>query len=144
VGARAPLDGLARGGYRLVYADQPTDYFKRMEAQLKYLDLTFSLGMIVGRDGGLLGVLWDGPAFKAGLTKGCQIVAVNGRALMDNELEDAIADAKGGGALIELLVRDQDEFRTVRIDYHGGPRYPRLERIPGTPDLLDDILTPRN
>jgi predicted metalloprotease with PDZ domain len=27
----APLDGIARGGYRLAYSDTPSDYFKKME-----------------------------------------------------------------------------------------------------------------
>ena len=35
-----------------------------------------------------------------------------------------------------------NEFRTVRLNYHDGEKYPRLERVQGTPDLLDDILKP--
>jgi predicted metalloprotease with PDZ domain len=27
----APLDGIARGGYKLVYSDTPSDYFRKME-----------------------------------------------------------------------------------------------------------------
>jgi hypothetical protein len=30
----------------------------------------------------------------------------------------------------------------VSIDYHGGLRYPHLERIAGTADRLDEILAP--
>ena len=44
---------------------------------------------------------------------------------------------------ITLIVKDGDQYRTVVLDYHDGLRYPRLERIPGTPDRLGDILTPR-
>jgi len=36
-----------------------------------------------------------------------------------------------------------DQFRTVQIDYRGGLRYPRLERIPNTPDRLSAIYTAR-
>jgi hypothetical protein len=32
----------------------------------------------------------------------------------------------------------------VRIDYHGGLRYPRFERDASVPAHLDDILTPKN
>ena len=42
-----------------------------------------------------------------------------------------------------LIVKDYEQYRTVVFDYHDGLRYPRLERIPGTPDRLGDILTPR-
>ena len=44
---------------------------------------------------------------------------------------------------VTLIVKDGDQYRTVAFDYHDGLRYPRLERIVGTPDRLGDILTPR-
>jgi hypothetical protein len=34
-------------------------------------------------------------------------------------------------------------YSTVPIDYHGGLRYPHLERIPGQPDYLTAIFTAR-
>jgi hypothetical protein len=43
----------------------------------------------------------------------------------------------------ELLVRSADTFRTVRLDYHDGLRYPHLERIEQAPDRLSSILQPR-
>jgi predicted metalloprotease with PDZ domain len=46
----APLDGIARGGYRLVYSDTPSDYFKKTETRRKLTDLTFSLGFVVGKE----------------------------------------------------------------------------------------------
>ena len=46
-------------------------------------------------------------------------------------------------ATITLLIRNGDRFRTVVFDYHGGLRYPRLERIEGTRDRIGDILSPR-
>jgi predicted metalloprotease with PDZ domain len=142
-GPGAPLDGLSRGGYRLIFTENPTEYFKSNEARRKSTDLTYSLGMTVGKEGVLSEVLWEGPAFKAGLTEGTQIVAVNGVTYSPDELKDAIGHAKGAGAPIELLVKDQEMFRAVRIDYHDGPRYPRLERVAGAPDLLGAILDAR-
>jgi predicted metalloprotease with PDZ domain len=142
-GPGAPLDGLARGGYRLVYTDSPTDYFKSAEARRKVTDFSYSVGMTVGKDAAVGDVQWDGPAFKAGLIEGTQIVAVNGEAYGPEVLKDAVRQAKGAGAAIELLVRENDSYRTVRIDYHEGLRYPRLERIPGLAvPPLDAILTP--
>jgi hypothetical protein len=88
-------------------------------------------------------VQWDGPAFKAGLAVGMQIIAVNGEAASASVIADAITAAKGGTTPIELIVKDADRYRTVSIDYHDGLRYPRLERIPGTPDRLSDLYTPR-
>ena len=51
--------------------------------------------------------------------------------------------AKDGKAPIELLLKEFDRYRTVKLDYRGGLRYPHLERIPGKPDLLTPILTER-
>ncbi len=143
-GPGAPLDGLARGGYRLVYAETPTAYFKSLEARRKVTDLTYSLGLTVGKDGELIDVLWDGPAFKAGLAEGTQIVAVNGDAYSPDALLDAVREGKGRAAPLALLVKTKDEYRTVGLDYHDGPRYPRLEPIPGAPLRLDAILAPRS
>jgi predicted metalloprotease with PDZ domain len=142
-GHGAPLDGVARGGYRLVYTDKETEYQKSVEARRKSTDLMFGLGLSVSKDGKLTDVQWDGPAFKAGLTEGVEIVAVNGETYSGDALKDAVKAAKGTAAPIELIVKTKDEFRTVRIDYHDGLRYPRFERTAATPARLDDILTPR-
>lgn len=137
-----PLDGLARGGYRLVYTDKPTDYWKDNEASRKQVDLTYSLGLTLNREAKITGVLWEGPAFKAGLTVGDQILAVNGIAYDSERLKEAITGAKGGKEPITLIVKDGDHFRVVPIAYAGGLRYPRLERIESRPDLLSDIYKP--
>jgi predicted metalloprotease with PDZ domain len=139
-GGGAPLDGIARGGYRLVYTDAPTDYIRTQEARRGPF-LTYSLGFGVGRDGTVTSVLWGGPAFKAGLTAGKTIIAVNGRAYDGDRLKDVItADAAPGNKdPIELLVKDGDYYRTLSLDYHGGLRYPKLVRIDGAPDRLRDI-----
>jgi predicted metalloprotease with PDZ domain len=137
-----PLDGLARGGYRLVYTDTPTDFWKDNEASRKQVDLTYSLGLVLNREARITGVLWDGPAFRAGLTVGDQILAVNGIAYETERLKETILAAKTGKEPITLIVKDGDHFRVVPIDYHGGLRYPRLERIEGRPDLLSKIYEP--
>ena len=137
-----PLDGLARGGYRLVYAETPTDFWRDSEASRKQVDLTYSLGLTLNREARITGALWDGPAFRAGLTVGDQILAVNGIAYDTDRLKETIQAAKTGKEPITLIVKDGDHFRVVAVDYHGGLRYPRLERIEGKPDLLTRIYEP--
>jgi predicted metalloprotease with PDZ domain len=142
-GPGAPLDGLARGGWKLVYTDEPSAMQKGEEAVRKGSDFTYSLGLTLGEEGAVAGVLWGGPAFNAGIAKGVKLIAVNGLAFDDAEdLSRAIKAAKGGHAPIELLLRDGSHFRDVKIDYHGGLRYPHLERIANTADRLGDILAP--
>ena len=142
-GPGAPLDGVARGGYKLVYTDTPTDYFKESETRRKVTDLTYSLGMVVAAEGRVADVLWEGPAYKSGLTIGTQVIAVNGIAFEADRMRNAIKDAQKGGGAIELLLKNGDRFRTVKIDYHDGLRYPRFERGGGATARLDEILTPR-
>ena len=138
-----PLDGLARGGWKLVYTDKATAYWKDVEANRKLVDLTYSLGLTMNREATINGVLWDGPSFKAGLAVGQKILAVNGIAYDTLRLKEAITAAKDGQHPINLIVRDGDHFKTVTIDYRDGLRYPRLERIEGAPDRLSAILAPR-
>ena len=143
-GPGAPLDGVARGGYKLVYTETPSDYFKDSEVSRKVTDLSFSLGMTIAREDRLSDVVWEGPAYKSGLTVGTQIIAVNGTTFDAGRLKSAIKDATKTGAAMEFLVKNGDRYRTVRIDYHVGLRYPHLERDESTPARLDQILTPRN
>ena len=85
----------------------------------------------------------NSPAFNAGIANGSQIIAVNGSTYSAEALRRAITEAKDTSEPIELIVKTEDEYRTVAIDYHDGLRYPRLERIPGAPDRLSAILRPR-
>jgi len=140
----APLDGIARGGYRLIYSDTPSDYFRRIETRRRLADLTFSLGFVVGREAKLTDVLWGGPAYAAGLTAGTQIVAVDGIAYDADRLKEIVKNAKTNSAAIELLVKNGDRYSTVRIDYHEGLRYPHLERDAEVPARLEEILDARN
>jgi predicted metalloprotease with PDZ domain len=142
-GPGAPLDGVGRGGYKLTYTDTPTQYFRDNEARRGVTDLMYSLGMVIGRDGRLSEVLWGGPAFKAALTIDMQVVEVAGTAYRGDLIRTAITTAKNTGAPIELRIKAGDRFRTVRFDYRGGLRYPRLERDGNVPARLDQILMPR-
>jgi predicted metalloprotease with PDZ domain len=146
VGKPAPLDGLRRGGYRLTYTDTPSDYEKTAEEHRRHLDLLYSVGIEIDdmdKKGTILQVYWDSPAFKTKLTKGAQILAVNGFAYSADVLKDAIRSAHGTSSPIELMVKNGDLFKVVNIDYHDGLRYPHLERDASTPARLDDILAPR-
>jgi predicted metalloprotease with PDZ domain len=142
-GPGAPLDGLTRGGYRLVYTDTKSPWQKTLEGGLHRNNFMYSIGLQTNGENAITAVQWDGPAFKLGLAIGMSIVAVNGEAASASNLTDAIKAAKGTDAKIELIVKDGDHYRTVSFDYHDGLRYPHLERIPGTPDRLSDLYAAR-
>jgi predicted metalloprotease with PDZ domain len=137
------LGGLERGGYRLVYDDKPNAVIQDVEKSARATDLSYSLGIVVSRENLLTEVVWEGPAFKAGLTANTTLVAVNGRAFSAELLKEAITRAKDNDKPIELLVRNQDHFRTVSIDYRGGLLYPHLVPIEGRADGLTAVLAPK-
>ena len=143
IGPDAPLDGLARAGWRLAWTDKQSDYAKAIDTFNEGADFRYSLGLRMGKAGEIKDVQWDGAAFKAGLSPGLTLVAVNLHAYKPDVLRDAVTDARKDKAPIELLLKDDDDYRIVRLDWHGGLRYPTLERIEGRPDLLTAILSPR-
>lgn len=131
----APLAGITRGGYRLAYADTPA-------AGSHGSTTMYSVGFSVDDDGEVGDVLWNGPAFKAGLTPGMRIIAVDGKTFSSGALDDAIKDATGSSSPIRLLVKNVEQVETLDVDYHGGLQYPRLERIESTRDYIDQIIAP--
>jgi predicted metalloprotease with PDZ domain len=145
-GPGAPLDGITRGGWKIAFTDTPSAYQKGVEELNKYIDLAHSIGVRVStrEAGSITEVSWEGPAFKAGLTPGDTIVAVNGHAFKADVLKSAVKNAKGGATPIELIVKNGERYKVVRVAYHDGLRYPQLERVNGTDDRLGAILKSRS
>lgn len=148
IGKPVPEGGFHHGGYKLVYTDKPSDYQAATEEQHKRIDLLNSIGIEIdakdsSKDGMLSQVIWDSPAYRAKLTEGAQILAINGIAYDADVLKDAIRAAHGTQAPIELIVKIGDRYLVANVDYHDGLRYPHLERDTGEPARLDDILAAR-
>jgi predicted metalloprotease with PDZ domain len=97
---------------------------------------------MVRPDGTIADVRMGSPAFQAGLGPGTKLVAINNHGYTEDVLKQAIRAVKGNADPIELIVSNDNEFRTVHLEYHDGEKYPRLERVQGTTDLLDEILKP--
>lgn len=134
---------LAATGWRVAWRDKPNALQEAADRERGTTDFTSSLGFAVGKQDLIPAVQWDSPAFRAGLSGNSTLVAVNGHAFKADVLRLAVQAARDSKAPIALLVRSGDEYRTVNVDYHGGLRYPHLERIEGTADLLSAILAPR-
>ncbi len=137
------IGGLEAAGWKLTYTDAPNDAFKAQQTRAKSTNLLYSIGLAVSDSGAITDVLWDSPSFNAGLSPGMTVQAVNGRVYKGEVLKDAVADAKTDKAPITLLVRSFDRIDTVRIDYHDGLQYPKLERIAGKPDRLAELWKAR-
>jgi predicted metalloprotease with PDZ domain len=142
VATGAPLGGITNGGWKLIYTDQQSDYQKALEEANKVVDLSYSVGFKLGEDGGIGDVVMGTPAYAAGLGPGMKIIAVNGDAFTVQSVREAIRSAKGPANAIELLIQNGPSLKTYRIDYHGGERYPHLERDSTHPDLIQQIIKP--
>lgn len=143
---KADFDGIERGGYRVVFTDQETPSMKLLDKVFRRrfgrLNCWYSIGLRVGNDGTISDVLWGGAADKAGVSPTERIMAVNGQVFSVDALRQAIHDSKISKEPIKLILQADKYVVDASIDYHGGERYPRLERIAGTPDYLDEITTP--
>lgn len=150
--APVPENGISQGGYRLVYNDREPEWMKHMDKSHPTSFAT-SFGFSVkggdGEDGGdgdrpgtISEVEWGGPAFKAGMIPGMQLLGVNGQAFSVANLRQAIVGSENSGAPVKLLLKREKEFITLAVEYRGGLRYPHLERVESTPDRLDAILAP--
>ena len=138
----APLGGIENGGYKLIYAPRPNPWSEMESSLTGTANFWSSVGLEVGSAGAIDDVLKGGPADKAGLGPGMRLVAVNGRRFTPELLSAAINDAEGTGPEVELIVENSGYYKVLKVDYHGGERYPVLERVNGAPDRLDDILAP--
>ena len=141
-GPEAPLDGLARAGWQLAWAETPSEFQRHQDEASEHRqdDFSYSLGLMLKRDGKVERVLWDSPAFRAGMSRALTLVAVNGKAYKGERLAAAITSNRDGRAPLDLLVREGEQFRQLRIDYRDGLRYPRLVRRDGSPERLDTAI----
>jgi predicted metalloprotease with PDZ domain len=142
IAPRAPLGGIENGGWRLAYTNEVPALLKAREGQRKFTDLSYSIGLVLGEEGNISDVLPGTAADAAGLGSGMKLVAVNERAWSADDLRKAIKTTATNSAPIELLVVNGDYYKTYRLEYHGGEKYPVLERDPSKPDLLGEIIKP--
>jgi predicted metalloprotease with PDZ domain len=105
-----------------------------------FVDAMYSLGLELRDDGTITDTTEGMPAAKSGIGPGMKLVAVNGRRYSADVLKDALKATKNGSAPIELLVENTDYYKTYKLDYHGGEKYPHLLRDESKPDMLTEIL----
>jgi predicted metalloprotease with PDZ domain len=138
---QVPEDGFTQGGYGLIYNDTESDWMKQVD-NTAGTSFATSLGFSVSGNGDLGQVWWNSVAYKAGVTPDMQIAAVNNQTFSIANLRAAILSAEKASTPITLLLKRDDQFLTISLDYHGGLRIPHLERVEGTPDRLAAILAP--
>jgi predicted metalloprotease with PDZ domain len=138
-----PTDELARSGWRFVYTDKSNAFIRAGEMLRHSINAWYSIGaQINSRTGRVSDVRENSAAWKAGLAVGETIEAVNGQAFDPDVFAYALKRAQNAGPSIAMVVSQDGWFTTLTVDYHDGPRYPHLERIPNTTDMLGEIMKP--
>ncbi|HZV17113.1 MAG TPA: peptidase M61 [Sphingobium sp.] len=134
---------LRLSGYRLVYGETPNAATKALETKGKLVDQSYGAGFVVGNNGVVQAVVWDSPAFKAGVTIGTDIVAVGSIEYSADLLRSALRQTSDGRNPLSLLIKQGKRYRTITLDYSGGLRYPRLQNPGGEESSLDRLLSSR-
>ncbi len=135
-----PPDGFERLGWKIVYTDEMGAAAKERARTRHSFDARYSIGVSASSSGTVSDVLTDSPAAKAGLAPSDTIVAVDNREFASDDFDGELkADEKTTAPMV-LIVKRGHIFRTLTLNYHGGPKYPHLVRIDGTPDRLTAIL----
>ncbi len=142
-GQPAPTAGITKAGYKIIWKEEPNVYDKERMKNNNSVDMTFTLGMVIDKEGKVSSTIWDGPAFRAGIVNGTKIVAIGGVAYTKEGLAAAIKAAKDPKAPVKLLVERNKRYSEVSVDYTGGLRYPWLEPLAVGEMPMDRLLKPR-
>ena len=152
--AQPPLGGIEGSGWRLVYTGekpQLMDWASQTNKvdllwpeweKSKFLDLQYSIGLLLSQDGTVRDSVPGMAGFNAGIIPGMQVLTVNGAPFSLAAMESAV-EASGSGGQLNLTVANGNFKLARHVDYHHGARYPHLERDPSKPDLLTNIIVPR-
>ncbi len=142
-GPRAPLTGVEGSGWKLAYNENRSELIRAEEEQRRGISAEYSIGLKLREDGDITDTIEGMPAASAGIGPGMKVVAVNGKRFSADVLRDALREGKNSSAPLELLIENTDYYKTYKIDYHGGEKYPHLERDESKPDVLSNIIKPR-
>ena len=143
----ADLEGITRGGYKIIYKEQP-NMTERMGAGggggrgMGGPNVWYSLGLRLSGDGTIIDVRWGSAADKAKLAPGQKLIAVEGHVLAADALHEAIVAAKSSTEPIHFIMQTESYIKPVDVDYHDGERFPAMVRVDGAKDYLDEITTP--
>jgi predicted metalloprotease with PDZ domain len=139
-GPGAPLTGIQNSGWKVSYDEKRTPLIENWEEEYKQVDARFSVGLQVEWSGYIVDTVEGMPAAKAGIGPGMKIIAVNGKRMTKHAFHDALQATKNSSTPLELLVENTDYYRTYKLDYHEGEKYPHLVRDDSKPDVLSEII----
>ena len=142
-GPGAPLGGIEGSGWKVVYDDVRSSMVKASENEHRNISAEYSVGLLMREDGTITDTVEGMLAAKAGIGPGMKIIAVDGRRFSEEVWRDALRAGKNSKDPLELIVENTAYYRTFKLDYHEGEKYPHLVRDESKPDVLSDIIKAR-
>ena len=142
-GPGAPLDGIEASGWKLIYDETQSELYKGIEEDSMQVNSAYSVGLLLEKDGSVIDTIEGMPAAAAGVGPGMKVVAVNGRRFSRDVWRDALHAGKSSTEPLALLVENTEYYKTYKLDYHGGEKFPHLVWDESKPDVLSEILKAR-
>ena len=142
VAVHPPNDELERAGWRMTYTARPNEFITAEQADDHGIVGWYAYGADLTAEGVVRDVRENSPAWEAGLAPGMHVLAVDGQQFSADVLEYAVKRAEHSAAPISLITTQTGWYQTLSLGYHDGIRYPHLERISGTADMLAEIAAP--
>ncbi len=137
-------EGLEAAGYHLVFTDQPgPQRGGGRRGGGGGANHNYDLGISLDAEGVIQDMNIGSPADKSGLAPNMKVIAIGDKPYSSEVLDSAIKTAQTNSDPIVVQVLQDGLISTMKLDYHGGPKYPHLVRIEGSPDYLSDIATPK-
>lgn len=137
-------EGLEAAGYRLVFTDQAgPQRGPGRRGRPGGANHDYDLGISLDADGLIQDMNIGSPADKSGLAPNMKVIAIGDKPYSGEVLDAAIKTAQTNSDPMVFEVVQDGVISTLRVDYHGGPKYPHLVRIEGSPDYLSEIAAPK-
>ncbi|MEP6762850.1 MAG: M61 family peptidase [Gemmatimonadaceae bacterium] len=138
----APLGGIEGAGWKLSYGETPSAMQRAYEISNEVIDERYSLGLQLTMKGGIVDVIPGSAADKSGLAPGMKITTISGTNFSPAAVHAALKRAKSVTTPIAIDASNGLTHKSYAVDYHGGERYPYLERDASKPDVLTAIISP--
>ena len=135
-------EAVANSGWKIVYTDQPNRMDDNSDSLTRWMTYLYSVGMILSVDGYVSDVVHGGPAYNAGIGPGMKISAINGHPFSAEDWREAIRESKSTSTPIVMTASNGRDVQDYSVNYHGGLRFPHIERDKSHPDYLSEILHP--
>ncbi|MCW3097706.1 MAG: hypothetical protein JWL77_3324 [Chthonomonadaceae bacterium] len=131
-----PIQGFEMAGWKLASSATPEIPFTGL------LDYRLTLGAYLTAAGQIGRVTPGSLAERAGMEDGMKVLGVNGALFTVARMQEAVRATRTNKTPLELLVANENKYRTIRIEGLNGERFPILVRDPARPDLLSAITSP--